>query len=78
MLEFRLWREPHLEAASLMPWIRQQNERWKLLSYRNLKENDERIDMWLKLFINYIQKLFIKDNKILESCILLLENYVIK
>ena len=51
LLEFRLWREPHLEAASLMPWIRQQNERRKLLNYRDLKENDGRIDMWLKLFI---------------------------
>ena len=52
LLEFRLWREPHLEAASLMPWIRQQNERRKLLNYRDLKENDGGIDMWLKLFIN--------------------------
>lgn len=51
LLEFRLWREPHLEAASLMPWIVQQNERRKLLNYRDLKENDGRIDMWLKLFI---------------------------
>lgn len=51
LLEFRLWREPHLEAASLMPWIRQQNERRKLLNYRDLKENDGGIDMWLKLFI---------------------------
>lgn len=51
LLEFRLWKEPHLEAASLMPWIRQQNERRKLLNYRDLKENDGGIDMWLKLFI---------------------------
>ena len=51
LLEFRLWRELHLEAASLMPWIRQQNERRKLLNYRDLKENDGGIDMWLKLFI---------------------------